>query len=71
MNKLQNALDSLHLKSDEEILELLPNLLSDLNYENKIELMSDILCEEWHLTTHHEFIKSVLDIFAKSLQIKN
>jgi hypothetical protein len=54
-------------ESDEERLNVLPRLLQELSYEDKLELMSDILCEEWHLIIHYEFIKSVLDIFAKSL----
>jgi hypothetical protein len=33
-----------------------------------LEVMSGILCEEWYLNTHYHFIKSVLDIFAKSLK---
>jgi hypothetical protein len=54
-------------ESDEERLNVLPRLLQKLSYEDKLELMSDILCEEWHLISDFEFIKSALDIFAKSL----
>lgn len=70
-NKLQNAKDILYNLTFDEIKDLLPDILpdilKDLNYENKKEIMTDILCDEWYLNTHYEFIKSILDIFAKSL----
>jgi hypothetical protein len=64
---LQEAFDLLDEK-DSDTEELLPDLLRGLSYEDKLELMGDILCEEWYLQSDFEFIKSVLDIFAKSIK---
>lgn len=65
---LEIATNLLDGTTDDEYLEMLPVVLRDLNYEEKLDLISDILCNEWHLITHHEFIRKVLDIFAKQFK---
>lgn len=42
--------------------------LNYLTYDEKVEFISDIMCNEWYLIEHYEFLKAVLDIFAKSLK---
>jgi len=61
--KLYDIMDS----ENKEVEAVLPDLIKDLNYAEKLELFSTILCDEWYLNEHKEFIKEVLDVFAKSL----
>lgn len=66
--KLEKASELLYRKNFAETLEILPSILQDLNYEEKREVMGDLLCEEWYLITDHEYILNLLDIFAASLK---
>jgi len=50
-----------------EELEVLPKQLQSMNYEEKLDFLSDLLCEEWYTNRHTDYIRDVLDIFAKSL----
>lgn len=47
---------------------LLKEKLETLDYEEKLTLVADILCNEWYLEDHHKYIKSVLVAFAESLK---
>ena len=58
---------SLEGKSSEETLELLPSMLKELNKEEKISVLTDLLCEEWCTIDDHNFIQSVLEIYTEVL----
>ncbi|MGM9986350.1 MAG: hypothetical protein ACI35O_03885 [Bacillaceae bacterium] len=58
---------SLEDKSHEEVLELLPSMLKELNKEEKISVLTDLLCEEWHTNDDHKFIQYVLEIYTESI----
>lgn len=49
-------------------LKELPSILKGMTYEEKLEYVSSILCDEWHTTESLEFIKHILDIFYKSMK---
>ena len=67
-SKVEEISKRLRMKDFEETLEILRVELESLTYEEKLSVLADVLCEEWHLITHHEFIKEVLDVFANSLK---
>lgn len=67
-NKVDDMSELLRKKNFVETLEILRAELKSLTYEEKLEVLSDVLCEEWYLIDHAEFIKEVLDVFADSLK---
>lgn len=50
----------------EDSLINLKQLLINKNLEEKIEIVADILCDEWYTLDDYEYIKRVLDVFYKS-----
>jgi len=47
--------------------EILTKELSQLILEDKLELLGDLLCQEWFLNEHFEHIKKILMSFLNSL----
>ena len=66
-NPIQKFWCLLDGKSSEETLELLPGMLKELNKEEKISVLTDLLCEEWCTIDDHKFIQSVLEIYTESI----
>lgn len=66
-SKVHDALNMLHLKNSRETLETLPNALIDLTFEEKRQVLAELLCEEWYLIEHFDYIKDLLDVFANSI----
>ena len=52
----------------EDSLINLKQLLINKNLEEKIEIVADILCDEWYTLDDYEYIKRVLDGFYQSNQ---
>lgn len=53
----------------EDSLINLKQLLINKNLEEKIEIVADILHDEWYTFDDYEYIKRVLDIFYQSTPI--
>lgn len=52
----------------EDSLINLKQLLINKNLEEKIEIVADILHDEWYTDDDYEYIKRVLDVFYQSTQ---
>lgn len=64
--KVSNALKNIGGDVSDIGIERLKEEILTLNYEEKIELFSNILCNEWYTVDHFNFIKSALYILTKS-----
>jgi hypothetical protein len=51
---------------DEKEMIKIKEELENLTYEEKLEYVAFILCDEWYKNDHYDFIKKLLDIFYKS-----
>lgn len=51
-----------------EICEKLPIALEKLSEDERVELVSELLCEEWYTNQHYDYIKKVLEILINSFK---
>lgn len=64
---VEEAIEELKNKDYEYQLERLPALLKNMTNEEKLEMVTNLLCNKWYTFSDFYFIKQVLKIYEMSL----